>query len=96
MTIKRRNPQAGAAWTRKGGAHSGAKRPDVDDTEEQLEELLEEIVYVVEGCDGYSGACYFQSIHRSRKGAEEAERLGKEDDELPGLEWDIREKVLLP
>ena len=41
---KRRNAQAGAAWSRHQGAHDpGSKKPDIDDLEEQLEEVeLEE------------------------------------------------------
>lgn len=39
---KRRNPQAGAAWSRHQGAHDpGTKKPDVDETEEQIEEYFE-------------------------------------------------------
>lgn len=41
---KRRNSQAVAAWSRHQGAHSpGTKKPDVDDTDEQLEELEDEL-----------------------------------------------------
>ena len=44
MTDKPRNAQAQAAWRRKAGAHSGARRPDVFDRindyeEEEMEEL---------------------------------------------------------
>lgn len=40
---KRRNAHAVAAWSRHGGAHNpGTKKPDSDDTEEQIEEHLEE------------------------------------------------------
>jgi len=44
IVTKRRNSQAVAAWSRHQGAHSpGTKKPDLDDTEEQLEEVeLEE------------------------------------------------------
>jgi hypothetical protein len=43
IMTKRRNPQAGAAWGRHQGAHNpGTHKPDVDDTEEQLEEYEEE------------------------------------------------------
>jgi len=38
---RRRNSQAVAAWSRHQGAHSpGTKKPDVDETEEQLEEYF--------------------------------------------------------
>lgn len=40
---RRRNPQAVAAWSRHQGAHSpGTKKPDIDETEEQLEDALED------------------------------------------------------
>lgn len=40
---KRRNSQAVAAWSRHQGAHSpGTKKPDVDDTAEQLAEIENE------------------------------------------------------
>jgi hypothetical protein len=43
MPEKRRNPQAVAAWSRHQGSHSpGTKRPDVDETEEGLEDALED------------------------------------------------------
>lgn len=43
MPTKRRNPQAVAAWSRHQGAHDpGTKKPDVDETEEGLEDALEE------------------------------------------------------
>lgn len=39
---KRRSSQAVAAWSRHQGAHSpGTKRPDQDETEEQVEEYFE-------------------------------------------------------
>jgi len=38
---KRRNPRAVAAWGRHGGAHDpGSNRPEVDDTDEQLLEIM--------------------------------------------------------
>jgi hypothetical protein len=40
--MKHRNVFALEAWTRKGGAHSGPKKPDYDETEEGLEEYEEE------------------------------------------------------
>ena len=43
--IKRRNPQAVAAWSRHQGAHSpGNKRPDLDDIDEQEQDALEEVL----------------------------------------------------
>jgi hypothetical protein len=43
MRDKRRNAQAVAAWSRHGGAHNpGTKRPDVDDTDEQLLDIMVE------------------------------------------------------
>jgi hypothetical protein len=44
MREKKRNAQAVAAWSRKGGAHGGASRPDVFDLiseygDDELEEL---------------------------------------------------------
>ena len=45
MPKKRRNAQAVGAWSRHQGAHSpGSKRPDQDETEEQLEDALEGIL----------------------------------------------------
>ena len=44
LMTKRRSAQAVGAWSRHQGAHSpGTKKPDLDDTDEQLEEVeLEE------------------------------------------------------
>jgi hypothetical protein len=40
IMTKRRNSQAVAAWSRHQGSHSpGTKKPIVDDTDEQLEEV---------------------------------------------------------
>ena len=45
MPKKRRNAQAVGAWSRHQGAHSpGSKRPDQDETEEQVEDALEGIL----------------------------------------------------
>jgi len=43
MTDKKRSAPAIDAWSRHGGAHSGARRPEHDDTEEGLDEFLLEI-----------------------------------------------------
>jgi hypothetical protein len=41
MTDKKRNAQAVAAWDRHGGAHGdGARRPDVDDTDQQILDIM--------------------------------------------------------
>ena len=38
---KRRNPQAVAAWSRHGGAHNpGSRKPEVDDLDEQLLDIM--------------------------------------------------------
>ena len=45
MPKKRRSAMAVGAWSRHQGAHSpGSKRPDQDETEEQLEDALEGIL----------------------------------------------------
>lgn len=42
LMTKRRNSQAVAAWSRHQGAHSpGTKKPELDDTEEQMGEYFE-------------------------------------------------------
>jgi len=46
---KRRSAPAVDAWSRHGGAHNpGSKRPDVDDTEEGLDEFLLEVCGTLE------------------------------------------------
>lgn len=47
MNDKRWNAQAVAAWNRHGGAHApGSKKPEVDDTDEQLLDII---------LEGYTG-----------------------------------------
>jgi hypothetical protein len=48
-TPKRRNAHAVDAWSRHGGAHDpGTRRPDIDDTDEQVEEYVLDIVGTIE------------------------------------------------
>jgi len=45
---KKRSAPALDAWARHGGAHSGARRPEGDDTEEGLEEFLLDVCGTIE------------------------------------------------
>lgn len=45
---KPRSAPAVDAWSRHGGAHSGARRPEVDDTEEQILDIMLEGEGVIE------------------------------------------------
>lgn len=45
--MARRNPHANGAWTRKGGPQTGRRKPDVDDTEEQMAEVKHSVDYII-------------------------------------------------